>query len=192
MGFADIILGQQRGVSGLPKVPITAPPGSGPGSGIAPANLPTAITGKPQNPYVPGPCNVNSQSGVMDINFITVVSPSGDAEADHLVQLAVPARKFFIASVIDAAEANSLYFHLLPIKNVYAATTISPTGTENWFPWNPANATGEPRSVIRLAKKVTFFYLDIGHESGGGNVVLTIGYGDDVDIYVATGGLLGS
>lgn len=127
-------------------------------------------------PYQPGPT----------IYYMTIKKIAlGGAKGDILVQLPSPCNTFFVASIDNAHQTDSLFWHQFPLGKQYSGNGIVEVGNEQWISLKSLNP-GQPNSfgMLRFSQLVTQFYLDIGHEAAGTDYFLTLACMNDTDTSV--------
>ena len=140
MGFADTILQQQQRTQPQVNSPDTLD--AGPGSGVASAALASKIVGAPGNPYVPGPCNDNSQSSPSLTTATLTIPMNGQTNSfNNQLNLPKPCRRLTIASIGDngadiPAEYRGFAISISPLGSpgVLTGTAYDELGTEPWIP----------------------------------------------------------
>lgn len=170
MSIASKILGKQ---TTQPKTNLTTPPQSGPDSGYA-ADVADSITAKSQNPYVPGPCNENSQSNANQLPTVTLTIPAVAGQLnffDNLVLLPRATKKIKICSFAQDQTSDYRYFAMSLLKTGLdePATEYTIEGTEPWIPL-PFNEAFLVGTEIEFEYPVTQFYF---HVMGGTSNILT-------------------
>ena len=199
--IADNILGT---VTTQPKAVITAPPLSGPGSGVVAKNVPGTIELAPGGPYLPngGVC-VEPTPDTWDFQFrtfnfgVTGGPPEQNSLADVFVQLPRPVKKIFLVSMGNTIlDDVGIFLHFIPLgKSATASTSYGPIdGSENWIPFpgmsslkgQPAPAGGVAlvsTSFVELCKPMSKLYIDILNSGGStqvGGFNITLLFTDDV------------
>jgi hypothetical protein len=206
MGLLNDILSQSPTTQ--PKVLITAPPASGPDSGIVPANLSNTIVAKSRGPYATdgGVC-VDPTPDSFDFQWITATWTGLNPEAmlsDYFVQLARPVRKIFLVGVAGPG-VPAVFLHLVPLNKYNGTETAAASvfGNEPWIPFPGGSelrsqgafgvGTGEAltdASFIRFCKPISKFFLTAWSPDGGANPYsITLLCTDDLDNQYTNTGL---
>lgn len=118
-----------------------------------------------------------------DLEWITINTLSGAAQADVLVQLAKPRRKFVHISNVGNPTPGLLFYLSAFGGDKAAGGILAIDGTEHWFPLHPLignEATANVASVIEFAKPITRFYIAHPDYGTGTNIVIVAS--DDVSI----------
>lgn len=107
------------------------------------------------------------------VSFVTIVKPTGHADADVPFPITIPARQIVVVSTRLANIGDTLALHFVPLnlQNRWGVgTALAIQGDENWL---PLCKFGTAQSKIGLGwifdepLPVQTMYLDIGQESGG-------------------------
>jgi hypothetical protein len=134
---------------------------------------------------VVSPASIMTAPNGAKFGFVRSFNVTGPALADVLVQLPFPSRYIRIVSCLNAALANTLFFHFAPLRRSYSGTGTGPySGNENWIPmcnWVSALQNTKLGFTIKLCFPITQFYLDVGFEAGGVDHNLTFLCSNDVD-----------
>jgi hypothetical protein len=102
---------------------------------------------------------------------------------DQLQQLPFPCNTFFIVS--NNHVATTLYLATKPTNRSGAGATITPNGTEEWFPMTAGSGgvTGSNYlSVIRFKETLNQIFLSIGAEGGATTYTIACMQDDEVQI----------
>ena len=184
MGFAEKILGASNT---QPKVNLATPPQAGPGSGYQ-ANTASDITAQPQNQYVPGPCNENSQSNANQLPTVTIVVP-GVVNVynafDILVTMPRATKKVKICSFAQDQSSDYRYFAMSLLKTGLGPNNAeyTVTGTEPWIPL-PANETFLAGTEIEFEYPVQQFYFHIMQGTGNQTSKITFMCADGLRVTI--------
>jgi len=111
--------------------------------------------------------------GDNNLYYLTIKAPAiagVQCQADYLVKLPAPFRKFLLVSVTTAANNNSLFLHLQPLGKQYpiGISAITPDGTENWLSMKMKSAADTQGVMWAFKSGVDVIYFDWGYEAGGG------------------------
>ena len=153
---------------------------AGPESGVASAGLSDKIVDARGNPYVPGPCNDNSQSsGTLTTATLVIPMNNFTNSFDNQLEFPKSCRRLTIASagdnaVDEDAEYNAFAISLTPTGLKNSVGIYDVRGTEPWIPLpggllNLAGVTMEfDTPVSRI-----FFHV-LSEEVGGTNLIFDI------------------
>lgn len=184
------------------KEVITAPPLSGPGSGVVPSNLPGVIEGAPIGPYrTDGGVCIDAPPDSWDFQWVTLNYSGVGAQAmlqDFYVQLRKPVRKLFMVGN-NSPGGQALFIHFVPLKKFDAGVVQNIFGNEPWIPFpGGQNLHGiadgaafgsalTDASFIKFCKPISKFFATIYNGAGAGPVQtngwnITLLATDDIDI----------
>jgi hypothetical protein len=170
-----------------PKVPVTSPPFSGPGSGHAAPNIPSTIERKPAGPFGSNEIDTN------DLSCVTanVIFPAGvEGIFDYLVELGFSAKRVMIASIgpTQADEATGIWISLRPTgvggSTHSVALAYVPIGTEQWIQIRSADAVNTiypEGTILEFRKPISRLYLSVSAAAlAGTTFTITFMKADDI------------
>lgn len=112
------------------------------------------------------------------IAFVTLRSPAGPAQSDILVTLPFRPRFIMCINADNVHWNNTLYMHFAPLGLVPIGSGFTLAGNEPVFPF--CGVASSPVSKVGLGYLFDVgqelplkVYFDVGHESGGGDVIQT-------------------
>jgi|SRR5271166_2588014 len=170
MGFADIVLNSRRS---QPQVNSPNVLDAGPDSGVAPAGISSVINQSPGNPYVPGPCNDNSQStGTFVTSTLSIPTNGTYAIFDILLNLPKSCTRLTIGSAGSAPTGDQEDFwrafaiSLTPtgLNGAVLTSPYAPTGREAWIQL-PANILFLPGTTLEFNYPVSRIYFHLMAEN---------------------------
>jgi len=123
-----------------------------------------------------------------DLQFITLTTPAGaNAFADLPLQIPKACKFIMLVSCTNGHMNDSLFMHFTPLNKQYTASSIAPTGQENWLPW--CNGSGGTTAMTKIGLYYKFtkalpqtIFFDVGLEGGAGPSSMTFVVGNDIEI----------
>ena len=150
---------------------LATPPDSNPGSGYA-SDVANGINNAAPNPYVPGPCNINSQAQptLVGVSAVVLIPSPQFNVFDVKVSLPRPTRRLTIASfgTQNGQDIQDDTYQLIAISlaptglngAVIGANLYTPNGTEIWIPL-PGQVLAVQGTTIEFDAFVNYFYLHV-------------------------------